>query len=98
MAKHQYPSEKQDQYMLRFPDGMRDTLKHFAAENKRSLNAEIIARLQLTLRQETLDHLALPEGKWQDIIERAVRTVLAERDDKAEAGNERANGETTKIK
>jgi len=71
--------QNEDKYVLRFPDGMRDTLKQHAADNKRSLNAEIIARLQLTLRQDTLDHLALPEGKWQDIIERAVRTVLAER-------------------
>lgn len=40
-----------DQYMLRFPDGMRDRLKELAAENKRSLNAEIIARLETTLTE-----------------------------------------------
>jgi plasmid stability protein len=41
-----------DQYMLRFPDGMRERLKQIAAENNRSLNAEIIARLETTLAGE----------------------------------------------
>ena len=49
MAKPQYPSEKLDQYMLRFPDGMRDQLKFEAAKNGRSLNAEIILRLEDSL-------------------------------------------------
>lgn len=32
--------------MLRLPDGMRDRLKAAAADNNRSMNAEIIARLE----------------------------------------------------
>ncbi|GLK78044.1 hypothetical protein GCM10008171_32980 [Methylopila jiangsuensis] len=40
------PSRKLDQYIVRFPHGMRDRLKSLAAENKRSLNAEIVARLE----------------------------------------------------
>lgn len=55
MAKPQYPSEKLDQYMLRFPDGMREQLKDIAASNGRSLNAEIIHRLQTTLDIDKLD-------------------------------------------
>ncbi|WP_425909044.1 Arc family DNA-binding protein [Nitrobacter sp. TKz-YC02] len=43
------PSRKLDQYIVRFPDGMRDRLKDAAAANKRSLNAEIIARLEASL-------------------------------------------------
>ena len=35
-----------DQVKLRLPDGMRDQLKEAAKENNRSLNAEIIARLE----------------------------------------------------
>lgn len=46
MAKPEYPSDKLDQYMLRFPEGMRDDLKEMATHNKRSLNAEIVARLE----------------------------------------------------
>lgn len=35
-----------DQYMMRFPAGMRDQLKAAARSNGRALNAEIIARLE----------------------------------------------------
>ncbi|MCF3642911.1 Arc family DNA-binding protein [Rhizobium sp. TRM95111] len=38
-----------DQYMLRFPDGMRDRLKATAEQNGRSMNAEIITRLEASL-------------------------------------------------
>ncbi|MGQ4272605.1 Arc family DNA-binding protein [Terrihabitans sp. B22-R8] len=38
--------QPQDKYVLRLPDGMRDHLKEAAAENGRSMNAEIIARLE----------------------------------------------------
>lgn len=44
-----YPSSKQDQYMIRFPDGMRDQLKEAARKHGRTLNAEIIARVAYTL-------------------------------------------------
>jgi hypothetical protein len=35
-----------DQYMLRLPDGMRETIAKRAAENGRSINTEIIAALE----------------------------------------------------
>lgn len=44
------PSRKLDQYIVRFPAGMRDQLKEAAKKNNRSLNAEIISRLELTLK------------------------------------------------
>lgn len=58
------PSRKLDQYIVRFPDGMRDMIRDAAAKNNRSMNAEIIARLEqsfsLTLleRDEALRDLA----------------------------------------
>lgn len=42
------PSRKLDQYIVRFPQGMRDRLKTAAAANKRSMNAEIISRLEMS--------------------------------------------------
>ncbi len=39
------PGRASDQFNLRFPDGMRDRLKEAARESGRSLNAEIIFRL-----------------------------------------------------
>ena len=41
-----------DKYILRFPDGMRDVLKQKAKENMRSMNMEIIRRLDCSLDQE----------------------------------------------
>lgn len=68
MAK-EYPSDKMDQYMVRFPDGMRDHLKEMAARNKRSLNAEIIARLT--------DYLALMQKQPHYALAMAERDTLA---------------------
>ncbi|MBA9071733.1 multidrug efflux pump subunit AcrA (membrane-fusion protein) [Methylobacterium sp. RAS18] len=42
------PAKDQDKFVLRLPDGMRDRLKAAAEANKRSMNAEIIDRLELT--------------------------------------------------
>lgn len=44
-----YPSTELDKYMLRLPDGMRMRLKSEAQRNNRSLNAEIVYRLGLTV-------------------------------------------------
>lgn len=52
MARAKFPSAMLDQYMVRFPDGMRDALKAAASEKGRSLNAEIVARLEGSLDVE----------------------------------------------
>lgn len=41
-----YPSEKQDRFIVRLPDGMRDRIKASAEVNNRSMNAEIVKRLE----------------------------------------------------
>ncbi|WYK04474.1 Arc family DNA-binding protein [Cereibacter sphaeroides f. sp. denitrificans] len=41
-----------DKFMLRLPDGMRGQLKAAAAINNRSMNAEIVARLEQSLASE----------------------------------------------
>lgn len=49
--------QTEDKYIVRFPEGMRDQLKAEAKRNNRTLNSEILARLEASLR-ETLksDH------------------------------------------
>lgn len=59
-------SRKLDQYIVRFPEGMRDRIKAEAEISNRSLNAEIIARL------ETYDAMA------KRIEEREERLFTAE--------------------
>lgn len=46
------PSRKLDQYIVRFPDGMRDQIKASAQKNMRSMNAQIIYLLSKALEQE----------------------------------------------
>lgn len=47
--KTEYPSDVADKFLLRLPDGMRTKLKAAAKANSRTMNAEIIHRLQATL-------------------------------------------------
>ncbi len=44
-----YPSELKDRFIVRMPEGMRDQIAEQAAANHRSMNSEIIARLQASL-------------------------------------------------
>jgi len=41
-----FPSQMQDKFNLRFPDGMRDAIAERAKANGRSMNSEIIQILQ----------------------------------------------------
>ncbi|ANK84461.1 MULTISPECIES: Arc family DNA-binding protein [unclassified Rhizobium] len=43
-------SRRSDQFNLRMPDGMRDALKAMAAENRRSINSEIVTILEKQIR------------------------------------------------
>jgi hypothetical protein len=38
-----------DQFLIRFPEGMRDRIAKLAAANGRSMNAELIVRLEQSL-------------------------------------------------
>lgn len=40
---------KDEQFVLRLPDGMRDRIKAMAAENERSMNSQIIFHLRKAL-------------------------------------------------
>lgn len=42
----EFPSDKADKFVIRFPDGMRDRIKADADKNDRSMTAEIIERLK----------------------------------------------------
>lgn len=46
MSRKGYPSDKQDQFVLRLPKGMRDRIRVAAEANNRSMNAEIVAALE----------------------------------------------------
>lgn len=46
MERKPFPSETQERFIVRFPDGMRDRIADAAKANNRSMNAEIVARLE----------------------------------------------------
>lgn len=48
----QPPSRTAEQFVVRFPDGMRDRIASVAKDNNRSMNAEIVARLDASLQPE----------------------------------------------
>lgn len=52
------PIQPQDKYVLRMPDGLRDRIKRVAEENGRSMNAEMIARLEESLEQDDLGKIS----------------------------------------
>lgn len=47
--KTNYPSQSQDKYVLRLPDGMRDKIAALAKASGRTMNAEIVQRLQRSI-------------------------------------------------
>ena len=44
-----------DQFVIRFPDGMRDQIAMLATANGRSMNAEIIDRLEKSMAEISLE-------------------------------------------
>ena len=56
--------------MLRLPEGMRDQVSASAAENGRSMNAEIVARLQESFATNLLSMA------WPDLIETLQQEAL----------------------
>ena len=48
-------SKRAEQFIIRFPDGMRDRIRDAAEANNRSMNAEIISTLEKAYPEETED-------------------------------------------
>lgn len=57
MSKELPPSRKADQFVARFPDGLRDRLAAVAKESGRSMNAEIVARLQASFETPSTERI-----------------------------------------
>lgn len=59
MARGDFPSTKQDQFNLRLPDGMRERIAREAEKSGRSMNTEIVSRLEFTLDSHVADEKEL---------------------------------------
>ncbi|TER29328.1 transcriptional regulator AmrZ [Pseudomonas aeruginosa] len=58
-----YSSRTADKFVVRLPEGMREQIAEVARSHHRSMNSEIIARLEQSLLQEGAlqDNLGVPE-------------------------------------
>lgn len=86
-----YPSDAADQFMVRFPDGMRKTIKAAADANNRSMNAEIVDRIarsfgetgfgkNIFVRLEVLPHgmetIDVPVGIFFSDLSKTLRDTV----------------------
>jgi len=70
------PGRGSDQFVLRLPDGMRDRIASLAAENGRSMNAEIISRLEQTFENdETVLELWRKVEKLEEMVKDHDQTL-----------------------
>lgn len=83
------PGRGAEQFVIRLPDGMRDQIKESAERNNRSMNAEMVARLEQSFVSEmtqsldegpifnmVLDAKGRPLG-WPEIAAHIHRTAKA---------------------
>ena len=68
--------------MVRFPDGMRDAIKRAAEANGRSMNAEIVHRLEVSLYALPHEAYVQDDFRVQELIksvaDAAARTAVTE--------------------
>lgn len=67
-----------DKFMLRLPDGMRDRIRDAAEANSRSMNAEIVARLEASLADREPDIILMGRSmvaELEHLIERASDNI-----------------------
>ncbi|SDJ09644.1 Arc family DNA-binding protein [Pseudomonas abietaniphila] len=53
-----YTSRTADKFVVRLPEGMRERIAEVSKESHRSMNSEIIARLERSLAEETGDEVS----------------------------------------
>lgn len=70
------PGRGSDQFMVRLPDGMRERLRDAADANNRSMNAEIVARLEHSFEAPMVDR-AVIDALAQEMLSE-VRKQLAQ--------------------
>ena len=87
------PSRSLDKVIVRLPDGMRTRLAAEAEANRRTMNAEIVFRLQesFTATQLDADRLAEQIRYLIDRMEALSETLPAQRVSKAQVEEDLAN-------
>lgn len=66
MAKR--PASEADKLIIRLPDGMREKIRRAAASNNRSMNGEVIARLEQSFETSKRKPNGAPQTTMADIL------------------------------
>lgn len=69
--------QDQDKYILRFPKGMRELLKSRAAQRGRSLNSEIITRLEQTILEEDFEEAIEAAAQSEELTDDRIKEIYA---------------------
>lgn len=73
------PKQQPPSYPLRMPEELRQQLDELAEANQRSLNAEIVARLEQSLVSEGTDLRSIPSGALlHEVINRYGKAIKIE--------------------
>lgn len=83
MAREPFPSETQDRFIVRLPDGMRDRIKAAAERNGRSMNSEIVEALlrnypEPATPEDVIDEVAAILTYFDADLRKAAMGMLAE--------------------
>ncbi|WP_433915653.1 Arc family DNA-binding protein [Pectobacterium polaris] len=72
-----FPSQVQDKFTVRFPDGLRDAIAEKAKVNGRSMNSEIIAAIESWINGSSVDVSKINEDR---VIRIAIKAFAEELD------------------
>lgn len=67
-----------DKFVLRLPDGMRERIAEEAKKNSRSMNSEIVARLEVSLSGRVAGGEPIADATTELIVERVLRKLMEE--------------------
>ncbi len=70
------PSDAQDKFIIRLPDGMREQLKTAAEANNRTMTAEVVARLKASFEADEAAQLPdFTASLFADTVEQEFETL-----------------------
>lgn len=73
----QYPSQLADRFQIRMPEGLRDRIRASAEANNRSMNAEILARLEGSYESGQHQQAKL-KVDIEELVKSTVERILSE--------------------
>jgi hypothetical protein len=79
-AMSSFPSRGLDKFVLRLPEGMRDKIGVAARANKRTMNAEIVQRLEASFSSAGEPLLVVNQDTAEAFPKEAIKAILETRD------------------